>query len=166
MISPEWVRTMARYGAWQNAAYADLTADLGEAEWWLDRGAFFRSLGATANHILWADLIWLSRLADHPKPPGSAGGLDIAAARAEWAAMRAEADAALVAWADGVTEADLAGGLDWVSGLYGPLTAARGVVVTHLFNHATHHRGQCHAMLTGMGRETPVTDLVFMPAAA
>ena len=163
MISVEWVRMMARYGAHQNAAYAELTADLDEAAWWTDRGAFFKSLGATLNHILWADLIWLSRLASRPAPAGGAGGLDIAASRMAWVEMRAEADAQMVAWASFLTEEDLTGRLDWVSGLFGPQTARRDIIVTHLFNHATHHRGQVHGMLTAMGRETPTTDLIFLP---
>ncbi|MGB3406935.1 MAG: DinB family protein [Jannaschia sp.] len=162
MISPAWVRMMARYGAAQNAAYVDLTADLSEEAWWQDRGAFFKSLGATANHILWADLTWLSRLADRPTPPGSSGGLDIAPTRAVWVEMRAEADAEVMSWASGLSETDLTGNLDWVSGLFGAMSGPRGFVITHVFNHATHHRGQIHAMLTAMGRDTPTTDLIFM----
>jgi uncharacterized damage-inducible protein DinB len=166
VITADWVRMMARYAAWQNAAYAEATADLDEAAWWQDRGAFFGSLGATSNHILWADLTWLSRLAGRPKPPGGAGGLDLAATRADWAAMRAEADAEVAAWARGLTDAELAGRLDWVSGLFGAMSAPRGRIVSHVFNHATHHRGQVHAMLTAMGRATPTTDLIFMPDEA
>ena len=30
----------------------------------------------------------------------------------------------------------------------------------HLFNHQTHHRGQCHAILTGLGTEAPGLDLM------
>ena len=162
MISPEWVRMMVRFGAQQNVAYADLTSDLDEAAWWADRGAFFGSLGATLNHILWADLIWLSRLASRPTPEATPGGRDIASTRVDWAAMRIGADAELTAWAGGLSETDLSGDLDWVSGLFGPQTARRDFVVTHVFNHATHHPGQVHAMLTAMGRETPTTDLIFL----
>lgn len=156
---------MARYGAWQNEAYVEATADLSEGAWWQDRGAFFKSLGATANHILWADLIWLSRLAGHPAPTSGPGGLDVAATRDDWAAMRAGADTALSAWADGLSAGDLTGDLEWVSGTFGPQRARQEIVLTHIFTHATHHRGQLHAMLTAMGRATPTTDLIFMPEA-
>ncbi|PWJ20516.1 DinB family protein [Jannaschia seohaensis] len=165
MIGADWVRMMARYAAWQNASYAALTADLSEADWWADRGAFFKSLGVTANHILWADKIWLSRLGGGQAPAASGVGLDIAATRADWAAQRAKADADLSRWAAGLRDADLRGDLEWVSVLAGDMRAPLAEVVTHLFNHATHHRGQMHAMLTAMGRETPVTDIPFMPAA-
>ncbi len=34
-------------------------------------------------------------------------------------------------------------------------------MLAHLFNHQTHHRGQAHAVLTGLGREAPPMDLVL-----
>lgn len=163
MITAEWLRMMARYGGWQNAAYVAATADLSEDAWWQDRGVFFKSLGATANHILWADLIWLSRLAGYPVPEAGPSGLDLTATRADWAARRAQADEQMSDWAAGLTDADLTGDLEWVSGIFGPQKSNRAVALTHLITHATHHRGQMHAMLTAMGRDTPTTDLVFMP---
>jgi uncharacterized damage-inducible protein DinB len=42
------------------------------------------------------------------------------------------------------------------------MTRPRWVVVTHLFNHQTHHRGQVHALLTGFGEKTGDTDLPFI----
>ena len=33
-------------------------------------------------------------------------------------------------------------------------------VLLHFFNHQTHHRGQAHCILTGLGREAPSFDLV------
>ena len=35
-----------------------------------ERGAFFGSIHATLNHLLWADRIWMSRLAGTPRPDG------------------------------------------------------------------------------------------------
>jgi uncharacterized damage-inducible protein DinB len=36
-------------------------------------------------------------------------------------------------------------------------------LITHLFNHQTHHRGQVHALLTGLGVKPGITDLPFGP---
>jgi uncharacterized damage-inducible protein DinB len=36
------------------------------------------------------------------------------------------------------------------------------MLVTHFFNHQTHHRGQVHALLTGFGAQTGDTDLPFV----
>jgi uncharacterized damage-inducible protein DinB len=40
----------------------------------------------------------------------------------------------------------------------------RALLVAHMFNHQTHHRGQVHAMLTAAGATPGDTDLPFMPA--
>jgi hypothetical protein len=42
------------------------------------------------------------------------------------------------------------------------VTRPRVVLVTHFFNHQTHHRGQAHALLTGFGAKTGDTDLPFI----
>jgi uncharacterized damage-inducible protein DinB len=35
----------------------------------------------------------------------------------------------------------------------------------HLFNHQTHHRGQVHALLTGLGHDAPSLDLILFQRA-
>ena len=121
VIAPEWVRMMARYGAHQNAAYADLTADLDEPAWWADRGGVLRVVGRHREpHPLGPISSGCRGCRPIPCRPAGAGGLDIAATRPGWAEMRGEADARMAAWADGLTEADLAGELEWVSGMFGP----------------------------------------------
>ena len=48
----------------------------------------------------------------------------------------------------------------WFSGATGQQQVRpTAVVVMHLFNHQTHHRGQAHAMLTAAGERTGDTDL-------
>ncbi|MEM9141084.1 MAG: DinB family protein, partial [Pseudomonadota bacterium] len=36
-----------------------------------------------------------------------------------------------------------------------------GQALAHFFNHHTHHRGQCHAMLTRLTGSAPPLDLLF-----
>ena len=36
------------------------------------------------------------------------------------------------------------------------------LVITHLFNHQTHHRGQVHCMLTQLGITPPDTDVLYI----
>ena len=40
----------------------------------------------------------------------------------------------------------------------------RGLLLSHFFNHQTHHRGQLHAMQTAAGAETGDTDLFLLVA--
>jgi uncharacterized damage-inducible protein DinB len=55
MISVSYVQTMSRYSAWQNRRVYDVAGRLTDAARKKDRGAFFGSIHATINHILWAD---------------------------------------------------------------------------------------------------------------
>jgi uncharacterized damage-inducible protein DinB len=36
-----------------------------------------------------------------------------------------------------------------------------GPTLFHLFNHQTHHRGQCHAILTALGKPSLEMDLIY-----
>ena len=68
MITPQYVRTMADYNRWQNQNLYGAADKLTDAQRKEQRGAFFGSIHATLNHLLWADQIWMSRLAGTPKP--------------------------------------------------------------------------------------------------
>ena len=60
MVDPAFVQTMARYNAWQNDSLIAAADGLGDEERRRDRGAFFKSIHGTFNHILWADEVWLT----------------------------------------------------------------------------------------------------------
>src|SRR5262245_64416206 len=68
MITVAYVRTMAEYNRWQNGNLYGAADGLADAERKEPRGAFFGSIHSTLNHLLWADQIWMSRLAGTPKP--------------------------------------------------------------------------------------------------
>jgi uncharacterized damage-inducible protein DinB len=70
MIDTGYVQRMARYNRWQNQNLYGVADALSDAERRRERGAFFGSIHATLNHLLWADRIWMHRLADTPKPDG------------------------------------------------------------------------------------------------
>jgi len=42
------------------------------------------------------------------------------------------------------------------------VTAPKRLLVTHFFNHQTHHRGQAHALLTAAGEKIDDTDLFLV----
>ena len=76
---------------------------------------------------------------------------------------RVEKDSRLESWANGVSEAWLQDDLTWLSGISNrEMTKPRTLLVMHLFNHQTHHRGQAHAMLTAAGKATGDTDLPWI----
>ena len=76
---------------------------------------------------------------------------------------RDKADAAISRWANKVDDAWLAEDLTWFSGAaQREVSAPYRLLVTHFFNHQTHHRGQAHALITGAGEKTEDTDLFLV----
>jgi uncharacterized damage-inducible protein DinB len=165
MITVDYVRTFARYNRWQNAGVIALAETMPEADLDADRGAFFRSIRATLNHLLWADRVWMSRIDDWARPAGGiAESVALYPTLAAWKADRVRADARLVTWADGLRPAALRGLLRWQSGSLGrEVERPAALCVAHMFNHQTHHRGQVHAMLTAAGKSPQASDLFAMP---
>ncbi len=163
MITPDWVRMMARYNAWQNRWMIEAMATLPEGEAERDRGAFFGSILGTANHLLWGDEMWMSRFDDLPAPEiDGANAVRLTPDVAAWTARRKTTDGAILDWAGRLTECG--GDLTWHSGITGTdISRDKATLYTHVFNHQTHHRGQVHAMLTAAGATTGTTDLAFMP---
>ncbi len=165
MITPGYVRQMALYSRWMNDGLFAACDRLGDADRRQDRGAFFKSIHATLNHLLWADQIWLHRLAATPAPmsegiPGSVGQYE---SYEDLKRERAAFDRVIEEWANGIDAASLEGDLSWYSGAVGrEITKPRWLLITHMFNHQTHHRGQVHCMVTGFGVKTADTDLALM----
>jgi len=152
----------AGYNAWCNARLYEAAATLTDADYRADRGAFFKSLHGTLNHLLIGDRVWMRRFTGTgDQPPGLDAILyeDFAALRA---ARQAE-DTRISAYIEGLTEADLAGTLR-----YRTVTRPQEIeqplwpALDHFFNHQTHHRGQAHALLSAViGNDaTPSFDLI------
>lgn len=166
-MSPESAKALARYNAWMNDKLYGLAAKLSDEERRRDRGAFFKSIHGTFNHLLVADRIWLARFTNAPVQDGFMGpgirSLDQELCRdfQQLRRERALTDAELSAWVAELTEERLAAPLGYKRGGQRhehPLWWA----VAHVFNHQTHHRGQLTTLLTQSGTDPGVTDLVAM----
>ncbi len=161
MIAPAYAQTMAAYDGELNRRLYAAAARLSDAARRSDGGAFFGSIHATLSHLLWADRMWMSRLAGWPRPAETlATSTAMAGDFAELRAAREAADAGIADWAAALSQHWIDGGLTWHSGALGrDMTMPRATIVMHLFNHQTHHRGQVHALLTRAGERTGDTDL-------
>ncbi len=153
----------AGYNAWCNARLYDAAASLSDADYRAERGAFFKSLHGTLNHLLVGDRIWMRRFTGEGEQPPSLDAIlydEFAALRA----ARVAEDARISRYVGGLSEADLAGTLRYRTvtrpqDIEQPLSPA----LDHFFNHQTHHRGQAHALLTAViGNDvTPSFDLII-----
>ena len=169
MISTDHVRAMADYNIWQNENLFSAADGLSSEDRTVDQGAFFGSIEGTLNHLLWGDKIWMHRFAEFPAP--SVGDITSSVGETQsWEQLRSERgdlDWKIIAWARGLSAPDLEGDLTWFSGAANrEISKPLWLLITHFFNHQTHHRGQVHAMLTAKGARPGDTDIPFMPGAA
>lgn len=162
MSSPELFQTLAAYNRWMNEKLYETASLMSDAERKADRGAFFGSVHGTLNHILWADLAWLARLSgkkpDLP-PLGKFLHEEFDALRS----ARTETDAEIIQWANALTAEWLAGETVWTAMAdRKERRQPRWLLVMHMFNHQTHHRGQATTLLSQAGLDVGVTDLPRM----
>jgi len=163
MIDTQYCQLMAEYNEWMNSKLYLACASLPETVLHEDKGAFFKSIYLTLNHITYSDLAFLSRFTGEPEqvPPL---GQDLFGGFHQLTLERKLIDTRLSKWAIGLIPKWLEQTLTYVSKVDGSSrTAANWVLVTHLFNHQIHHRGQLSTLLTQLGLDLGSTDLPFMP---
>ena len=163
MITADHVRLMAEYNQWMNQRLYDLCEPMGDEARKLDRGAFFGSIHSTLNHILYGDLAFMSRFTgDLAEAPPI--GVDLHDDFADLKAARPALDARIVAWGSSLEAEWLAADITYTSKVDGVTrTLPNWMIVTHMLNHQTHHRGQITTLLSQMGLDIGTTDIPFMP---
>jgi uncharacterized damage-inducible protein DinB len=156
-------RMFAGYNAWCNKRLYDATARVADADYRADRGAFFKSLHGTLNHLLVGDRIWMRRFTGQGETPS---GLDAILYEnfVQLRSAREDEDECIRRYIDGLRDDDLAKTIRYRTvvnpqDIEQPLSPA----LDHFFNHQTHHRGQAHALLSALiGNElTPSFDLII-----
>ncbi len=152
---------LALYNRWANDRVYDAAARLPDEDYRADRGAFFKSVHGTLNHLLVGDRIWMRRFTGQGEAPTRLDAI-LHEDFAELRAAREAEDERIAAYIDGLTEERIAANFR-----YSTITNPReidqplGPALTHFFNHQTHHRGQVHALLTGLTGDAPSLDLVL-----
>lgn len=154
-----YFQRMARYNSWANQHVLGACACLDSGALVAPRAAFFPSIIRTLNHILVADRLWLGRLTGAPERLA----LDtvLHAGFDEFRTAREAQDAKIIAFTEQLDAETLASDLSYQSMLAGANTLPREIVLAHMFNHQTHHRGQLHSMLIEAGAKSLSMDLVY-----
>jgi uncharacterized damage-inducible protein DinB len=81
-------RMFGRYNVWANSRLYDAAARLSTEQYRVDRGAFFKSVHGTLNHLLVTDRIWMQRFTGEGDAPNRLDAIlfegfdDLRAARA------------------------------------------------------------------------------------
>ena len=155
-----YFHTLARYNAWANKRLYDACAELSADVLKAPRAAFFGSIHRTLNHILVGDRMWQARL------DGTDSGIKsldevLYEDFADLSAARVAEDGLLIERVDALDAHDLNREITYLSISMGPQHSRIYEILSHLFNHQTHHRGQVHACLSGTAAAAPPLDLMM-----
>ena len=151
----------ARYHVWATHRLLEAVSRVSAEDYQRDVGLFFKSIHGTLNHMLVAEhLLWYARFAK--------GGSPVLALNSEIEPDRERLAQALKGgsanWTPLIARWPLErfdGQLDYRTSQGAPLSLPFAATLTHVFNHATHHRGQITAALTAMGQPCPELDMVY-----
>ncbi|MEQ8404646.1 MAG: DinB family protein [Oceanicaulis sp.] len=163
----EHFKRFAAYNAWANARLYDAATALTDFERKRDIRGYFQSLHGTLNHLLGADRIWLRRLTGEGEAPSRLGDILFDDFNALRDAREAE-DARISAYVAGLKPEDFDAVVEYQNTRGEPKSLMLRMILTHVFNHQTHHRGQATHMLRQLGvAEPPALDLLYfaLPSA-
>lgn len=165
-------RLMAPYNAWMNTKVYDAAEQLAPEELARDRGAFFGSILGTLNHLAATDLIWLGRITAHPPLAGridlaglpQPGGLRFTVSEelSKLRPIRERIDGVINSFIKGLNEEVIAEPFAYRRTDGTEQRKPLSSVLSHIFNHQTHHRGQVTTLLTQAGADVGVTDLLAL----
>ena len=159
--------TLACNNAWANHRLLTACATLSQADFVATRTSFFPSIRATLNHNLTVDWYYVDAIERglrgepanrdvqrffEPEEPFDTCG--------ELAAEQRAVDRRLIEACATLTDAKLTRAIDVMrrTGVEGEVATR---LLSHLFEHQIHHRGQAHAMLAGTSVPPPQLDEFF-----
>lgn len=164
-------RLFADYNKLMNQRLLESAGRLDDDQLKSDRGAFFKSVLGTLNHILVADIIWLQRFQSHPANRKALAYFDTLDRPQVLDAMlfddlismkteREKIDALLIDWIAGLSERDIEACLSYRNMAGKPQRKPIGSLISHLFLHQVHHRGQATTLISQSGVDFGETDLL------
>jgi len=163
MYSGNHYQLMSEYSRWMNGKLYAICADITDADRRRDRGAFFRSVHGTLNHLYHGDQAWIGRFTHQPFV--ATIGHEFFATFEELRMARKKLDDEIVTWAQALSEDWLKSPSTYTSSVDGKTrTLPSWVLVVHMFNHQTHHRGQLTTLLKQLGIDPGETDIPWLPA--
>ena len=151
---------LARYNAWANRRVYDAAASVSPQALDQDVGAYGGSIIATLNHLLLVDRNWLAQLSDGGE---AADTLDevLFDDLAELREARELEDERLIALTERLKDADLHEKVRYHT-VRQPLVEELplGCVLTHVFTHQIHHRGEMWVALSRIGATVKSYDML------
>jgi uncharacterized damage-inducible protein DinB len=150
-------RKLAQANRLANARLHQACAKLEPSELTVARPAFFGSIQKTLNHILLVDRFYLGALLGRRLDRAALDEATFCPDLATLAAWQAKTDLTLLAHVEGLTPAALEAIIAVDRGER-VQHDRRDDLLSHVFQHQTHHRGQVHGMLSATSVSPPQLD--------
>ena len=149
---------LGEYNRLANQRLYSACGELTDAERKQIRPAFFKSIHGTLNHIMVGDRIWMTRFSGGEI---ASTGLDTILYDnfEELWQVRQREDAEIKAFFDKLDENFLGKTIRYRNNAGNLYADPIELLVMHLFNHQTHHRGQIHDMLSQTSVKPPSLDM-------
>jgi len=155
-------KVMARYNQWMNEKLYQVCAEIPDQERKKDLGAFFKSIHGTLNHLLYGDKAWLGRFTEHPFSI-TLMIKDLYQSFEKLQEDRVKTDEEIIAFTQSLSTEWLQSPFEYTSNVDQKTRILPAwILVTHLFNHQTHHRGQVTTLIKQLGYEPGITDLPWL----
>ena len=161
-MSVEHFRAMARNNAWSNYRLYNACAQLSETEYRAERVSFFPSLPLTLSHIYLVDCYYLDALEEGGRGLSLFEQDEPFATLDELTSAQFTTDGRLIGYCDRLTAAGRSRAISLQRGKDLYVNETVEAVLSHLFVHQIHHRGQVHAMLAGTSVKPPQLDEFFL----
>ena len=163
MLQRDYFATLSRYHVWADRRVLESLGPISDVDYHADQGLFFRSIHRTLNHLLLVDLLWHGRLTGKPF---AVSGLDqeLVKERDRLAEEMMHQAGVLRDLVAGLDESRIGAVNAYLDTEGRRRESPLALQLAHTFNHATHHRGQITAVITRLGRESPVLDLPYFLA--
>lgn len=163
------VRFLAEYNGIANDKMNALVGALDEDQWTRKFGGYFNSVRSLCNHLYIADFNWLKRFSllrpfEYIKDGIFQKEIRFGSHAVEtvegYLRDRAVLDGYLKRFAGEVTEKDLGMNLRYKDSGGGDHDQDFGLVILHVFNHQTHHRGMVSIYLEEMGIKNDFSNIM------
>ncbi len=161
----------AEYNQLMNQRIFAASARLSNDDLQRNRQAFFKSVLGTLNHIMVGDIVWLKRFSDHPSSEGALTYIidlerpksldailfdDLDSLKVE----REKIDKIIIWWISGLSVNVLDDCISYKNMAGISFRKPYMSLLSHLFLHQVHHRGQVTTLLSQYGVDFGETDLI------
>ncbi|MEA5496601.1 DinB family protein [Limnoraphis robusta] len=149
---------IAQYNVLANRKLYEVCAVLSDDERQQIRPAFFKSIHGTLNHILIGDRIWMTRFQGLEIPSTGLNAI-LYEDFLELRQVREAEDQKILAFFADLDENFLTQNIQYRNNAGNIHVDPVELLITHFFNHQTHHRGQIHDLLTQTSVKPPSLDM-------